>query len=116
ERLRVTAELVRRGARQLDRPAPRRGEARLHRVGRWRPGEDVAPRVSGVPQPDVAGHELRPPPDRGDEDRPARRVIPRRYVDDERRAAHGGPRHEAAAQLADDFGLAPGAEHGAVAT
>src|SRR3989449_701122 len=115
DRLGVAAEFVGCGARQLDGPTPHGRELRLDRVGCRRPGEDVTPRVAGVPQAHVARHELPARPYAGDDERKARGVVPRGDIDDEQRAAHRGPSHEPAPQLTHDLGLAAGRERGSVA-
>src|SRR2546422_11762074 len=71
--------------------------------------------MAGVPQPYVARDQCRAPPDRRDEQRPARRVVAGGHVDDEQRTAHRGPRDEPAPQLPHDLGLAAGGERRSVA-
>src|SRR5207253_2208922 len=115
DRLGVAPEFVGCGARQLDGATPHGRELRLDRVGCRRPGEDVTPRVAGVPQAHVARHELPARPYAGDDERKARGVVPRGDIDDEQRAAHRGPSHEPAPQLTHDLGLAAGRERGSVA-
>src|SRR5205807_709030 len=93
DRLGVAPEFVGCGARQLDGATPHGRELRLDRVGCRRPGEDVTPRVAGVPQAHVARHELPARPYAGDDERKAWGVVPRGDIDDEQRAAHRGPSH-----------------------
>src|SRR5207245_10956259 len=115
DRLGAVTDRVVRGARQVYGTAPDRREARLDRVRRRRPGEDIAPGIAGVPQPYVARAQRRATPDRRDEQRPARCVVAGGHVDDEQRTAHRGPCDEPAPQLPHDLGLAAGGEPRSVA-